>query len=176
MPYRILALRLFMAIYVLVDGYLLARAIGGSAMGDASAAITVFEYAGEAPAPGMAAPLWGVIAVTALGLFYLWLLIGVFRSLDNLIVGAHRGALASVAMAGALRTLGRGLVLLWITLVAAETIVPLALFVPITEHGVVAFEPLGFPIVLALLGLALWLMAGLAEEAHAMKEELSGVV
>ena len=175
LPWKVYAIRAFMVLYVVGDVLIITAALVGAAMGESELAIVLMDYEGDIP-NDIQAPLWGVAITVVLAAGYLYTVLRCFFSIDRLITAAYRGQLASFYAGQSMRNLGRWLVALWIALIVVETVAPLVLFAPVAEEGMVVFAPFDLKVILALVGMALWLTASLAEEAEAMKEELEGVV
>lgn len=175
MSWKIYALRTFLVLYVIGDTILITLAIGGTAVGDSEMAVTLMDMEGDVPID-VKAPLWGVVIAGLVGAAYIAIIVWLFRSLNALVTAAHLGHLASSGIARCMRSLGRSLIALWVVLILIETIVPLVLFVPVVDDVAVELAPFDLTVVLALIGMALWLTAGLAEDAEKMKEELASVV
>lgn len=177
MNWKIYALRTFLILYVIGDVIMMTLAIGGAAIGDSELAITLLDYEGDVPID-IKAPVWSIVVVLVLTIFYLVCVVRLFLALDRLVVSAHRGQLVHLDTALTLRGLGRTLIALWVALLTVELFAPLALFWNEMSEGnaEVSFAPFDLKVVLALIGIALWMVAGLAEEADDMKKELSGVV
>lgn len=177
MTWKIFALRTFLILYVVGDVVMMSVALAGTLIGNSEYAITLLDCEGDIP-NDIQAPLWGVAVTLVLTIFYIYCVIRLFLALDKLVVGAYHGALASFDTAQTMRRLGKSLIGLWIALILVEIFVPLALFweTMMTGDVDITFAPFDLKVVLALLGFALWLVAGLAEEADNMKKELSGVV
>lgn len=177
MSWKIYVLRTFLILYVIVDTVMATVAIVGARVGNSELVIQMLDHEGDVP-PDIIAPLWGVGLMTVLSIGYIWCLISLFVRLDRLVISAQRGALANMDTAQTLRGLGKSLIALWVSLMAIEAFAPLAMFWAVVENGDidVMFAPFDLKVVLALTGMALSLVAGLAEEADDMKKELSGVV
>ena len=177
MTWKIYALRIFLILYVIGDVIMLTFAFGGAALGASEMVIEILDYEGDV-APDIVAPVWGVIIACCLAILYLYCLVTLFKSVDRLVVAAHRGQLSQMGTSATLRGLGKSLILLWVVIMLIETVAPLVLFWEVIGTGDVGIEfaPFDLKVIFALVGIALWLIARLADEAKDMKEELAGVV
>lgn len=112
-------------------------------------------------------------AFAALLIYALWL---IFWPIHQLLTFAGRGDMASQRAAQALRKMGRGMVLLWLSITLVEGILPSVLFSDISPDLEWEISIIGIETVFAICGAALWVVAQLADEAHSLKEEMASIV
>jgi len=119
---------------------------------------------------------WRLVVTALLALLLLYALWLIFWSIDQLLRLARTGDLASLGAALTLRRMGPGMVLLWISIVFVEGVLPSLLFSNLSPDLEWEISIVGIETVFAICGSALWVVAQLADEAHTLKEEMASVV
>lgn len=175
MGWKIWVLRAFFVLFVLVDLVMVGSAIRSMWGGDISDIVSAMEFEGDI-LPNAEVPKISMLFAVLVLLGYLAIIITLFRAIDRLLVSAKTNGLATKTAARSLRIMGHMLVALWGFLIVVETVLPIILFLPATPELSVEFYPFDLKAVLVLIGMSLWLLARLADEAREMKEELASVV
>ncbi len=175
MGWKIWTLRVFFVLYILVDSLGVSSSIYGMMTGDSSTMISNLDFEGDVD-PAVDVPRLAILLALGILVIYLVVIAKLFWAMDRLLCTAKLGGLASHTAAKALRSMGRMMVALWVLLLCLESFLPLIVFLPNTPELSVEFAPFDLKILLVLVGMTLWLLARLVDEARAMKEELAGVV
>lgn len=173
--WSVIALRLVMAfIYALIVGLFIYVFLAAMA-GDATDLFDTFDIPSPFP-KAEEVETWRYAVGLALSSV---VLLGVglkFLAIHRLLGLAQRREMASTKTATELRRVGLGMIVLWIGIIILDGIVPYTLLSGVSdtvdfEIGIVSLET-----IIAIGGIALRVVAGVADEASALKEEMAGVV
>jgi len=169
------ALRLLMAsIYLLIVGlfiYVYAAAMAG----DATELLDSLDIARPFPATS-GIEVWRFALAFALSSI---IIVGVglkFLAIHRLLGLARRQEMASAKTAKELRRMGLGMIILWIGIIVLDGIVPYTLLSGVSDEVEFGIGLISLETIIAIGGIALRVVAGVADEASALKEEMAGVI
>lgn len=118
-------------------------------------------------------PIWKWFIGVGFSALFLGAVGVVVWSLNRLRLTAAAEGIASTASARALRRTGQGLVAIWVAILLLDYILPMIFYGSRAAEPEWVFEVLSLDILLAFIGAVLISVAGVAEEAAALRDENS---
>ncbi|MGB0506707.1 MAG: DUF2975 domain-containing protein [Pikeienuella sp.] len=116
-------------------------------------------------------PVWKLLIGVVFSVLFLGAVGVVVWSLNRLRINVTVEGLASAASARALRRTGQGLVAIWIAILLLDYILPMIFYGSRAAEPEWVVEVLSLDILLAFVGAVLISVAGVAEEAAALRDE-----